>query len=235
MRRLRRCGPSSATFPGNCRATSESSLSGVKDAPFPRASICRWPAAKAILRLADLARVVAGGVRRTDCRLPVGVHLVAPTRPWSPSPPSRATRSGPDSSSPSNCDMRVLADDARFSMAEVTLGLVPDLGWHQAADRARRAVPGAGDLRDRPADPGATRPTGSAWPPPSCPATELPRAVADLAAAVLAADRARSPRSRRCSPARPTARTPSRTGPSGRRRPAACASWPAPASKTDTE
>ncbi|GAA2586094.1 enoyl-CoA hydratase/isomerase family protein [Winogradskya consettensis] len=27
-----------------------------------------------------------------------------------------------------NCDMRVLADDARFSMAEVTLGLVPDLG-----------------------------------------------------------------------------------------------------------
>jgi len=27
-----------------------------------------------------------------------------------------------------NCDFRVLADDARFSMAEVTLGLVPDLG-----------------------------------------------------------------------------------------------------------
>jgi enoyl-CoA hydratase/carnithine racemase len=27
-----------------------------------------------------------------------------------------------------NCDLRVLADDARFSMAEVTLGLVPDLG-----------------------------------------------------------------------------------------------------------
>ena len=27
-----------------------------------------------------------------------------------------------------NCDMRVLAEDARFSMAEVTLGLVPDLG-----------------------------------------------------------------------------------------------------------
>ena len=27
-----------------------------------------------------------------------------------------------------NCDMRVLADDARLSMAEVTLGLVPDLG-----------------------------------------------------------------------------------------------------------
>ncbi|WP_229075338.1 enoyl-CoA hydratase/isomerase family protein [Actinoplanes sp. DH11] len=27
-----------------------------------------------------------------------------------------------------NCDMRVLTDDARFSMAEVTLGLVPDLG-----------------------------------------------------------------------------------------------------------
>ena len=27
-----------------------------------------------------------------------------------------------------NCDMRVLADDAKFSMAEVTLGLVPDLG-----------------------------------------------------------------------------------------------------------
>jgi enoyl-CoA hydratase/carnithine racemase len=27
-----------------------------------------------------------------------------------------------------NCDLRVLSDDARFSMAEVTLGLVPDLG-----------------------------------------------------------------------------------------------------------
>jgi enoyl-CoA hydratase/carnithine racemase len=27
-----------------------------------------------------------------------------------------------------NCDFRILADDARFSMAEVTLGLVPDLG-----------------------------------------------------------------------------------------------------------
>lgn len=27
-----------------------------------------------------------------------------------------------------NCDLRVLTDDARFSMAEVTLGLVPDLG-----------------------------------------------------------------------------------------------------------
>jgi enoyl-CoA hydratase/carnithine racemase len=27
-----------------------------------------------------------------------------------------------------NCDMRVLSTDARFSMAEVTLGLVPDLG-----------------------------------------------------------------------------------------------------------
>ncbi|GGK71739.1 enoyl-CoA hydratase/isomerase family protein [Mangrovihabitans endophyticus] len=27
-----------------------------------------------------------------------------------------------------NCDLRILADDARFSMAEVTLGLVPDLG-----------------------------------------------------------------------------------------------------------
>jgi enoyl-CoA hydratase/carnithine racemase len=27
-----------------------------------------------------------------------------------------------------NCDMRVLSDDAQFSMAEVTLGLVPDLG-----------------------------------------------------------------------------------------------------------
>jgi len=27
-----------------------------------------------------------------------------------------------------NCDLRILADDARLSMAEVTLGLVPDLG-----------------------------------------------------------------------------------------------------------
>ncbi|MGK5684437.1 enoyl-CoA hydratase/isomerase family protein [Actinoplanes sp. URMC 104] len=87
-----------------------------------------------------------------------------------------------------NCDMRVLADDARFSMAEVTLGLVPDLsgtkrltelvgpsraleicltGRRIAADEALRiglataVVPGA-DLRG---------------------------AVSDLTAAVLAADR----------------------------------------------
>ena len=109
-------------------------------------------------------------------------------------------------------------------------------GRHQAPRRAGRAVPGAGDLRHRPPDRRRTRRTGSAWPPPSCPRAELDGAVADLAAAVLAArPRARSPRSRRCSPARPTGRTPSRTGPSGKRRPAACATSPAPASKDRSE
>ncbi len=87
-----------------------------------------------------------------------------------------------------NCDMRVLADDARFSMAEVTLGLVPDLGGTKrltelvGPSRALEiCVTGrrlAADEADRIGLATAVVPAG-----------DLDAAVSDLAAAVLAADR----------------------------------------------
>ena len=87
-----------------------------------------------------------------------------------------------------NCDMRVLADDAQFSMAEVTLGLVPDLGGTKrltelvGPSRALEiCVTGrriAADEADRIGLATAVVPAG-----------DLDAAVSDLAAAVLAADR----------------------------------------------
>jgi enoyl-CoA hydratase/carnithine racemase len=87
-----------------------------------------------------------------------------------------------------NCDMRVLADDARFSMAEVTLGLVPDLGGTKrltelvGPSRALEiCVTGrriAADEADR---------IGLAT--TVVPRADLEATVSDLAAAVLAADR----------------------------------------------
>jgi len=87
-----------------------------------------------------------------------------------------------------NCDMRVLADDARFSMAEVTLGLVPDLGGTKrltelvGPSRALEiCVTGrriAADEADRIGLATAVVPAG-----------DLDGAVSDLVAAVLAADR----------------------------------------------
>jgi enoyl-CoA hydratase/carnithine racemase len=87
-----------------------------------------------------------------------------------------------------NCDMRVLADDARFSMAEVTLGLVPDLGGTKrltelvGPSRALEiCVTGrriAADEADRIGLATAVVPAG-----------DLDAAASDLAAAVLAADR----------------------------------------------
>ncbi len=87
-----------------------------------------------------------------------------------------------------NCDLRVLADDARFSMAEVTLGLVPDLGGTKrltelvGPSRALEiCVTGrrlAADEADRIGLATAVVPAG-----------DLDAAVSDLAAAVLAADR----------------------------------------------
>jgi enoyl-CoA hydratase/carnithine racemase len=87
-----------------------------------------------------------------------------------------------------NCDLRVLADDARFSMAEVTLGLVPDLGG------TKRLTELAGPSRAleicltgrRVAADEADR-IGLAT--AVVPGAELDAAVRDLAAAVLAADR----------------------------------------------
>lgn len=87
-----------------------------------------------------------------------------------------------------NCDLRVLADDAQFSMAEVALGLVPDLGG------TKRLVELAGPSRALeicltgrrlPADEADRIGLATAV----VPAGELDATVRDLAAAVLAADR----------------------------------------------
>ncbi|HEX8629240.1 MAG TPA: enoyl-CoA hydratase/isomerase family protein [Catenuloplanes sp.] len=86
------------------------------------------------------------------------------------------------------CDLRVLADNALFSMAEVTLGLVPDLGG------TKRLVELVGYSRAM-----ELCLTGRRVPAPEAhriglanvvvAPTELGGAVADLVAAVLAADR----------------------------------------------
>ena len=103
------------------------------------------------------------------------------------------------------CDLRVLAEDAQFSMAEVTLGLVPDLGGTkrlvELVGYARaleicvtgRRVGAAEADADRPGHlvvPArrAGRAPSPTWPRPCWPATAT-----------------RSSRSRRCWPARPAA------------------------------
>jgi enoyl-CoA hydratase/carnithine racemase len=87
-----------------------------------------------------------------------------------------------------NCDMRVLAADARFSMAEVTLGLVPDLGGTKRLTELvgpSRALEICLTGRRIPADEADRIGLATAV----VPAGELDAAVRDLAAAVLAADR----------------------------------------------
>ena len=86
-----------------------------------------------------------------------------------------------------NCDFRVLADDARFSMAEVTLGLVPDLGGTKRLTELvgpARALEICVTGRRLPAAEAERIGLATAV----VPAEELQGAVADLAAAVLAAD-----------------------------------------------
>jgi enoyl-CoA hydratase/carnithine racemase len=86
-----------------------------------------------------------------------------------------------------NCDLRVLADDARFSMAEVTLGLVPDLGGTKrltelvGPSRALEICVTGRRVSAQEADR-----IGLAT--AVVPGAELTGAVSDLAAAVLAAD-----------------------------------------------
>jgi enoyl-CoA hydratase/carnithine racemase len=83
--------------------------------------------------------------------------------------------------------MRVLTDDARFSMAEVTLGLVPDLGGTKrlvdlvGPSRALEiCVTGRRIAADEAAQIGLATAV--------VPGDQLDAAVADLAAAALAAD-----------------------------------------------
>jgi enoyl-CoA hydratase/carnithine racemase len=88
-----------------------------------------------------------------------------------------------------NCDMRVLADDARFSMAEVTLGLVPDLGGTKRLTELvgeSRALEICVTGRRITADEADRLGLATAV----VPAADLDAAVSDLAAAVLAGDRA---------------------------------------------
>ena len=87
-----------------------------------------------------------------------------------------------------NCDMRVLADDVRFSMAEVTLGLVPDLGGTKRLTELAgpsRALEICVTGRRITADEADRIGLATAV----VPRTELDATVSDLAAAVLAADR----------------------------------------------
>ncbi|MEV4709091.1 enoyl-CoA hydratase/isomerase family protein [Actinoplanes sp. NPDC049316] len=86
-----------------------------------------------------------------------------------------------------NCDMRVLADDARFSMAEVTLGLVPDLGGTKRLTELvgpSRALEICITGRRLAADEAERIGLATAV----VPRDQLDAAVSDLAAAVLAAD-----------------------------------------------
>ncbi len=86
------------------------------------------------------------------------------------------------------CDLRVLADDAQLSMAEVTLGLVPDLG---GTKRLAELVGYARALEicvtGRRVSASEADRIGLAN--AVVPGAELDAAVADLVAAVLAADR----------------------------------------------
>jgi enoyl-CoA hydratase/carnithine racemase len=86
-----------------------------------------------------------------------------------------------------NCDFRVLADDARFSMAEVTLGLVPDLGGTKRLTELvgpARALEICLTGRRISADEAERIGLATAVVPPG----QLDGAVLDLAAATLAAD-----------------------------------------------
>ena len=86
-----------------------------------------------------------------------------------------------------NCDMRVLADDARLSMAEVTLGLVPDLGGTKrlaelvGPSRALEICLTGRRIAATEADRIGLATT-------VVPGTDLDATVADLAAAIVAAD-----------------------------------------------
>ncbi|GAA0465167.1 enoyl-CoA hydratase [Paractinoplanes deccanensis] len=86
-----------------------------------------------------------------------------------------------------NCDLRVLADDAKFSMAEVTLGLVPDLGGTKRLTELvgpSRALEICLTGRRIAAEEALQIGLATAV----VPAGELSATVADLSAAVVAAD-----------------------------------------------
>ncbi|WP_307238363.1 enoyl-CoA hydratase/isomerase family protein [Catenuloplanes indicus] len=86
------------------------------------------------------------------------------------------------------CDLRLLADDAKLSMAEVTLGLVPDLGGTKRLVELigyARALEVCVTGRRVAADEAAAMGLGNLV----VPVAELERATRDLTAAVLAGNR----------------------------------------------
>ncbi|HEY0700583.1 MAG TPA: enoyl-CoA hydratase/isomerase family protein [Micromonospora sp.] len=86
------------------------------------------------------------------------------------------------------CDLRILTDDARLSMAEVTLGLVPDLtGTKRLVDLVGYARALEICVTGRRIDAVEAQRIGLAN--MVVPVTELDGAVSDLTAAVLSADR----------------------------------------------
>ena len=98
-------------------------------APSPPASTCRWrapPTGGFVARRAGAAvsarsaQIGSPGSRRRSpgCADPILVTIAA----------VQGHAIGAGFQLALACDLRVLADDAQFSMAEVTLGLVPDLG-----------------------------------------------------------------------------------------------------------
>ena len=216
----------SATCPGTCRAMSGSSSSAARDAPSPPASTCRSPVAGPG-SFAELARC-PGGVRRPDRRVPGGfTWLHRPDVVTIAAVQGHAIGAGFQLALA--CDMRILADDARLSMAEVTLGLVPDLAG------TKRLVELVGYSRaleicatGRRIDAGEADRIGLATlvvPP------ELDGAVRDLAAGLLAGNRDAVVEIKALLAGAAAVRTPSSSGPNGRRRPAGCGTWPARASK----
>jgi len=86
------------------------------------------------------------------------------------------------------CDLRVLADDAKFSMAEVTLGLVPDLaGTKRLVDLVGYARALEICVTGRRLDATEAQRLGLAT--VVVPAADLPGAVSDLTSAILAGNR----------------------------------------------
>ncbi|WP_033340391.1 enoyl-CoA hydratase/isomerase family protein [Catenuloplanes japonicus] len=87
-----------------------------------------------------------------------------------------------------NCDLRILADDAKLTMAEVTLGLVPDLGGTKRLVELigyARALELCVTGRRVPASEAATLGLANLV----VPAADLTSAARDLAAAVLSSNR----------------------------------------------
>jgi hypothetical protein len=108
------------------------------------------------------------------------------------------------------CDLRVLADDARLSMAEVTLGLVPDLATGRLVDLVGYAARGPHRSADDAADAWIGWPHGRTW------ASTTPRGIWPPRWSPTTATRWW--RSRRCWPGPPGGPRPTSSGPSGRRR-----------------